>query len=85
MLSINTVQSNPINTNPEGYIKGVCIDLRGVLWVMLSINTVQLNPINTDPEGSIESVCIDNRLSRGSCYQQTLFSQTPLIRTLKGP
>ena len=59
MLSINTVQSNPVNTNTEGSIESVRIDKRGVPRVMLSINTVQSNPVNTNTEGSIESVRID--------------------------
>ena len=59
MLSINSVQSNPVNTDTEGSIESVCIDLRGVPKVMLSINAVESNPVNTDTEGCIESVRIE--------------------------
>ena len=58
MLSINTVQSNPVNTDTEGSTESVRIDYRDVPRVMLSINTLQSNPVNTDTEGPIESVCI---------------------------
>ena len=59
MLSINTVQSNPVNMDTEGAIESVRFDKQGVPRVMLSINSVQSNPVNTDTEGFTGSVCID--------------------------
>ena len=59
MLSINTVQSNPVNMDTEGAIESVRFDKQGVPRVMLSINSVQSNPVNMDTKGVIESVSID--------------------------
>ena len=68
MLSINTVQSNPVNTDTGGATVSVRIDKRDVPRVMLSINTVQSHPINTDTKGSIESVRINGvSVSSGLC------------------